>query len=379
MQPNATRHIDAIQALRAFAALLVALGHMLHEVASMKGGVLPPPSLFQDWTGAGVDIFFVISGFVMVYASQRLFAAPGGARLFLTRRIARIVPLYWLMTSIFLGVMLLLPSALASAAPSWGDILKSYFFIPYVRADQEFMQPVYKLGWTLNYEMFFYAVFALVIALPMRRAVLAIAVIFTAIVAAGQYVQPASGILSFWSQPIILEFVWGAGLALLALRGIVLPRAAAWALIMLGLSGFALWSQSGIDPYGPLRPFVWGAASALMVAGAAFMPRGKDGALNQALVTLGDASYAIYLLHPMVVRALRIVWDKAGLAPVLPGPVYIITAMVLTLLASVTMYRWFEKPLTRFMQRMLGAAKPQDMPVLPAAFGVPASRTVHLR
>lgn len=349
-QAPARRQIDAIQGMRAFAALLVAFGHMLHEVSGMRG-VAAPPSLFQSWTGAGVDIFFVISGFVMVYASQRLFAQPGGAQVFLHRRIARIVPLYWAMTTAFLLVMAALPSALASAAPTFTEILKSYFFVPYVRLDQEFMQPVYKLGWTLNYEMYFYCVFACVIVLPMRRAVAAMAAIFFAVVLAGQVLKPQPGVLQFWSHPIILEFIWGAGIALLALRGFAPSRAAAWGLIGIGLSGFALWAVSGVDPYGALRPLVWGVPAAAMVAGAAFMPQGGNGPLSRLMVLLGDASYAIYLVHPMVIRSLRLVWDKTGMSVTVPGVIYIIIAMILTIVASLLVYRWFEKPLTAALQR----------------------------
>lgn len=350
VQAPARRQIDAIQGMRAFAALLVALGHMLHEVSGMRGAAALP-GLFQNWTGAGVDIFFVISGFVMVYASQRLFAQPGGAQVFLHRRIARIVPLYWAMTTVFLLAMAAVPSAIASTAPAPIEILKSYFFIPYVRPDQDYMQPVYKLGWTLNYEMYFYCVFACVIVLPVRRAVVAMAALFFAVVLAGQLFTPQPGVLQFWSHPIILEFIWGAGIALLALRGFALPGVAAWGLIGMGLSGFALWAVSGVDPYGALRPLVWGVPAAAMVAGAAFMPHGGNGPLSRLMVLLGDASYAIYLVHPMVIRGLRLVWDKTGMPVTMPGVIYIIVAMIVTIGASLLVYSWFEKPLTAALQR----------------------------
>ncbi|MGL4323114.1 MAG: acyltransferase family protein [Beijerinckiaceae bacterium] len=353
--------ITAIQVLRAFAALLVAYGHSLHEAATMRGAGSAPPTLFQTWTGAGVDIFFVISGFVMVYASQRLFGAPDGARIFLARRFARIVPLYWLMTTVLLVVMALLPSALASGAPPFSEVVKSYVFIPYARMDQPFMQPVFKLGWTLNYEMFFYAVFAVVILLPMRRAVMAVAMIFIAIAGAGLLFRPVADVLRFWSHPIILEFVWGAVIALAVARGMQLPRGAAWAMMGLGLAGFAAWFLSGLDPHGALRPFVWGLPAALMVAGAAFMLSSTDGPLKRVMVGLGDASYAIYLVHPFIIRLLRLILERTGWAEAVPDAVYMALAMALTLVASLLLYRWFEKPLTRWMQRAFGVASRQGL------------------
>ena len=152
--------IRSIQALRAIAALLVTLGHLEHEAASLPAATTGYAPILVDLTGAGVDLFFVISGFVMVYASHDLFATPDAARRFLTRRIARIVPIYWLVTTLFLAIMAA-SHVLSSAPPTWSEIAKSYLFVPYMPHGGEVMQPVYKLGWTLNYEMFFYAVFAL--------------------------------------------------------------------------------------------------------------------------------------------------------------------------------------------------------------------------
>lgn len=186
MIQNSTSRLEMIQALRAFAAIAVVFGHAQTEALSLAatkmGGFVP---LLVEWTGVGVDLFFVISGFVMVYASQKLFALKGGAATFLYRRLARIAPLYWGVTTFFLLVMLVSPVLLSSGAPTVQEIVKSYLFIPYAKDGAEMMQPVYKLGWTLNYEMSFYVIFALLIGLPRQIAVLMLAVILMTLVGIG--------------------------------------------------------------------------------------------------------------------------------------------------------------------------------------------------
>ena len=105
-----TSRLGMVQALRAIAALTVVFGHAQTEalslVAAKAGGL---STFLVDKTGAGVDLFFVISGFVMVHASQRLFGEAGAAKTFLLRRLFRIVPLYWAVTTLILLAMLATP------------------------------------------------------------------------------------------------------------------------------------------------------------------------------------------------------------------------------------------------------------------------------
>src|ERR1700730_16181483 len=141
------RAIVSVQALRAIAALAVVLCHA-DQIHRWLLGLKDPYPLEQ--LASGVDLFFVISGFVMVYSSRDLFAVKGAARTFFTRRVARIVPPYWAVMVIAIPLM---------ALPSdWRSLLGSYLFIPY-RAPGDNIVPVYGVGWTLNFEMFFYALF----------------------------------------------------------------------------------------------------------------------------------------------------------------------------------------------------------------------------
>ncbi len=352
--------IRSIQALRAIAALSVAFGHLQSESLTMPAaattGYVP---IVLDLTGAGVDLFFVISGFVMVYASRDLSQTAGGGQLFLKRRIARIVPFYWMMTTLFLLTMVLMPHALSSAAPTPIEILKSYLFIPYVHAGADVIRPVYKLGWTLNYEMFFYFVFAALLFLPMRWTVFVTAVLFSGLVALGATLSPSSGILSFWTNPIILEFVMGSFIALAFLHGWRQGIGGASALLFLGICGFAVTTITGLDAHGSWRPLLWGLPAALIVAAAAL----KSDAIAPAgramgfLVALGDASYALYLLHPMVIRALRLSWDRLGLSIALSPWIFIGAALVVLVPVALMVNIWIERPMTKYVQKLLAVRR----------------------
>ena len=155
----------------------------------------------------------------MVFASQRLFATPGAVRVFLARRIARIVPLYWATTTVFLLVAALLPQLLNSPAPTLPEVVSAYLFYPLRRTDG-LVQPVFSLGWSLNYEMYFYAVFALALLFTRVKGVVLVAVFFALSVLTGWLIGPRSVAIAFWTSPIVLEFVAGALLALLYLNGV---------------------------------------------------------------------------------------------------------------------------------------------------------------
>src|SRR5690606_35064881 len=101
----------------------------------------------------GVDLFFVISGFIMVHVSRNQFARPGAPLDFVRRRLVRIVPLYWTMTTLMVAVVLLLPQSVDTATADPRQWIASYLFIPFERASDGMMRPVLGLGWSLNYEM----------------------------------------------------------------------------------------------------------------------------------------------------------------------------------------------------------------------------------
>jgi exopolysaccharide production protein ExoZ len=339
----------SVQILRAVAALAVVAHHVQLDFVTRLG--LPDALPDLNLGAAGVDVFFVISGFVMVYASEPLFGRSDGAREFWLRRLIRIVPLYWAVTSLYLVLTLLFPD-MATSRYSPALIAASYLFFPFPREDGV-MQPVAGLGWTLNYEMFFYLVFGLGLAFQRKAAVAAVAVALTLAAAWGWATGPVAGAVGFWTDPIILEFVFGMTLALAVRAGWRLRPVTAVFLMGAGLVMLAFAFPMRLVTGLP-RGLAWGLPVALFVAGAVLGDfRRSDGALARALGAIGDASYSLYLLHPFVIRFAREFWSH-GLIDAAAWPwayaALVIAGSIGTALAS---YRLFERPVTRALQAWL--------------------------
>ena len=343
----ATGQIESIQALRAVAALLVVFAHAAHETEAIGPRVglsAIDPSFMHG--GIGVDIFFVISGFIMVHTSADLFGQPGAWRVFLARRIARIAPLYWLLTSMLLIGGLLAPKLLNVPLGAWQHILKSYLFIPSLRDGDE-IRPVMALGWTLNLEMFFYMLFAGAMLLPLRRGMVALALAIIGFALAGVLLQPVQVQLAFWTQQIILEFLFGCLLALLYRQGVRLPGPAAALMVSVGFAG--MFRIQGLDAAATIAPALrWGVPAVLIVGGAALY-RGAAPRVALLLVGLGNASYSLYLFHPFALRPLREIWIRL-VGSALPLEIYILVAMAVAALASTLLYRWVERPIGRWLR-----------------------------
>ena len=343
-----------VQALRALAALSVAFLHAQHDavnLASRAGTALPVPDRLP-WM-AGVDVFFVISGFIMVYTSRDLFARRGGPGIFLARRVARIVPLYWVATSLYLAVAVVVPSALNSAPPLWWQVLASYAFVPYTSQDG-IAQPVLSLGWTLNYEMMFYVLMALVLPLRMRASLTMLILVLVGLVAMGPAVAPSQP-WTFWTQPIVIEFAFGVGLGWLRLRGVILDRPTRICLALGGLGYLAADLTVLGEGFAIMRPLAWGGPAACLVAAAALGAERPAGAsrLTRLGVRIGDVSYALYLVHPFVIRPIAAVAGRMGIA----GPAglwgFIVVALAAALLASFAVHWVFERPATAWLRRRL--------------------------
>ncbi|MXQ10132.1 acyltransferase [Microvirga makkahensis] len=342
-----------MQILRACAALAVAVHHAQFDASALSarfGWQFQPFDLIP-WA-AGVDVFFVISGFIIVYSSDKLFGSPGARRIFLTRRMGRVVPLYWTATSLYLVVALALPGALNSEVLEPGFILGSYLFIPLARPDGH-VQPLYSLGWTLNYEIYFYLLFAAVLVWPKRRAVLVLVGTMSAAVVIGRMAslpQP----LRFWTDPIILEFAFGMVLALLRREGLVLSRG-----LRAGLAVCGLILLIGLSDSAMPRLFAYGLPAALFVAAAALGAdrEGRETWLAGMGGALGDASYALYLIHPFSIRAGREIIARAGFGTFIGPWVYIVLVLAGAVLASLLVFRWYERPLTEWFRQRCEPAR----------------------
>jgi exopolysaccharide production protein ExoZ len=337
--------IDSVQALRAFAALSVAILHVLHDAIP-----LDPSGHIERWHNAlpwasGVDLFFVISGFVMVYASADLFGRRGSPTTFMGRRLIRIVPLYWATTTFFLVVALATPASVSEAGFGVTDVIKSYAFLPASRPDGT-IQPIYSLGWTLNYEMFFYVVFAACIVLPRRRAVAVVALLLSTAMAAHRLVPPHATAFVFWTDSILLEFLLGMAVAVIAAKEVSLLIPFRVGLFLTALILLIGTHLSGI----PSGPVITGVPMSLAVAAAVL---GRPIRVPNVLLLLGDASYALYLVHPFAMRPVGIIWQRFHLTGSTAAALYAATALLLAIIGAICVHLWFERPVGAWLRSRL--------------------------
>lgn len=342
--------LPAIQALRALAATMVVFGHLIGSARDHQA-LFGPMAALHYAGGAGVDIFFLISGFIMVQSSSRLFGSPAGPAEFLRRRLIRIVPLYWLATLV--TVMLMQGHGRTASGEA---IMASLAFIPFDTAGRGdgMAFPLLDLGWTLNYEMMFYLIFALCLPLSRRRCVAACAAVLTAFVLAGALVSPLPIALYFWSRPITVEFVAGMGLALMADKWRPFwPTTARLTLVV--LAAVLYWDdpcklfELKTTPNELIRLLGWGAPAALMLIAASTGPVRMDNAAGRALVALGDASYALYLLHPFVIITLVKIGQRIALLAGIGAWGFILAGLAAAFGLAVIAHRIVEAPLTRIL------------------------------
>lgn len=364
------RTLALLQALRALAAIAVVIYHCHSEALNwLFPGQPRPPEIFP-WM-AGVDVFFVISGFIIVLSSRKLFGATGGFRLFVMRRFIRVLPLYWAMTALFLLVVLVAPGVLNSGVPDWRQIVASFLFYPMPRADGMTL-PVYSLGWTLNYEMMFYTLVAGAVLLPKRAAVLAVSVVLAGGVLTGALAGPLPEPFRFWTHPVVLNFVSGMALGLLYGRGVTISPLIAWpgAIVAVALLAMDLPTHAPLNQWPTVAAIVgYGLPAALLVAMAAFgetpklsarvvgridVLRHPLAAIVRLFAELGDASYALYLLHPFVIRAMRQVFAMLGFGAWMTPTVYTLAGVIASCIAGWLLFRLVEAPTLQWLRRKSG-------------------------
>ena len=348
----AKRRVDSIQAMRAIAALLVVVFHAGREAVKRAGAGHVAYAPFFEICDFGVDLFFVISGFIMYYVTFQRPTGAVAARDFMLKRVVRVVPLYWVATTLFILPLFAAPALLNRTGYSLPYLIASYVFVPWQRpgAGVPSLTPIFGVGWTLNYEVLFYVVFAALIALRVQSKILWLSLLFVGLSIAGFWVDPHQAQLFFWTRSSTIEFVLGAVIAAGFCHRQSLQLVPA---IVLLLGGLALWIAAGLgwrmhDLVLNARGFAWGAAAgAIMLAltwnnTLARLVSGKPGGVTQLL---GNASFSLYLSHLFVLRVLSIVLGKLGIAA-WPLP-FILVALVATSVVAIAVYRYVEQPLLK--------------------------------
>lgn len=317
--------IANLQHLRAFAAINVVIFHIIVSATGYQQS-LPWFRLLQDWGQNGVDIFFVISGFIMLHTQLR---QPKTAVAFIRQRLIRIVPLYWLLTLLVVLLLWLVPTLFRQLNLQADWVLASFLFSAQWLTG---LYPVLFVGWTLEWEMLFYLLFGCALALNAGPLLWPILSVVLAAVAA------------LTGQWMLLEFVFGMLAAWLYHSYRLSAVAGLWLL----LSGVVLLLLSLIPVVQVLplhRTLSWGLPAFLLVLGAVLAP-----AYQQAwLQRLGDASYSIYLLQILTIPACYKI--SVSLLPQGHPLLFAAASLGLTLLAALLCYRYLEQPMLQWLRR----------------------------
>jgi exopolysaccharide production protein ExoZ len=341
VNPQSNKY-DIIQVLRFIAALMVIT---LHSTYYASERLVHGLKLYGEGYN-GVGLFFTISGFVMIISSQKLMKKVGGWKIFAVKRVVRIVPIYWVMTSYKLIVLLLTSSLVYHARFDIVYVLKSYFFIPAINVDGLY-EPFLSVGWTLNFEMFFYLLFTVALAIRTNATVF-LSLIFIPLAVLSIFKTSHWPAVGFYADSIVLDFLYGMIAAQLIIRGKKLSAQVAIPLILIGLLYLFFPKSAAMVHYYSKSNIVVGLATFLVVYGAACI-EGKFGdKMPGWLVYLGSASYSLYLVHPVIAPLAPTLLNKIHLK--LPA-LSVAISLVFAITAGTIFYRFCEKPLSDFLAK----------------------------
>jgi exopolysaccharide production protein ExoZ len=335
MNPTKAENLYGLQILRGMAAVAVVLQHLCWE----SKDVLRISQAFTNFGAAGVHLFFALSGFLMLYTNAFHFGKPDAWHTFLKRRIVRIVPLYWLCTALIVSThwsgKFYRHQTLTSA-----NIVKSLLF-----CDVE--HPVVSVGWTLNYEMYFYVIFAFCLfaitsarfAMPFIGSIMLLnIVVLTRFLPAGFH--------AMFANPLAFEFVMGMAVAAFYQMFKVSNRLR----LLIGCGALAcmyLMCVFGQSVDTNVQWVAWGLPSALLLFAVLPMSKPVSGG-GQICLLLGDASYSLYLTHPFVMTSYDVVL-KRGLLHGWQVWAAMPLVLVVSIIVGVLVHRHVERPILRYL------------------------------
>jgi peptidoglycan/LPS O-acetylase OafA/YrhL len=341
-QPDSahSERFASIQYLRGIAATMIVLYH--------SRGPLRHLGYAGHWPDAGVlsgvDLFFVISGLVMWITTYRRTSSPLE---FYGKRIVRIVPLYWVMTAVVLAILLWVPSAVQSGRLVASHVIASFLFLPAVHPVTGLIQPLLIPGWTLNEEMYFYALFGICLLLPAKARIWATCLLLSVPIVLRHILVHPDLAVQFFGNSVVLDFGLGLALGAALTSGLRLPVAAAIGLLAAGVGLLALL-QSG----GP-HVLVTGVPALAVVAGLLALELAGRLPAIPLLALVGDASYSLYLSHTLTLSALDQLARAMGLRAAgvfaMLGAEFLL--LLVTVLVGILVYRCIEQPMASLVVR----------------------------
>ncbi len=348
--PSPIRELIGVQYVRGLAAFLVVVYHLQPQLQH-----LGYTSGFGTGLAGGVDAFFVISGLIMwITTCDR----PNSPTKFLNHRLVRIVPLYWIATTIMVAVMAIAPAVLQTGRFDLNHVVASYAFIAWPHPSTGLMEPVVIPGWTLNYEMFFYLVFSGLLLIGRSYRLVVAALVFSALPIIGLIagVGPLRGTLfdrqiEFYTSSIMLEFFSGMLLGEFYARTRMLqsigPR---YGLGVAGIGLILLVVGADMFPEFP-RVVSRGIPAFLLVTGALACDSAGGVRRHWLPLLAGNASYSLYLMHPFVLSAMSQLWRKLELSTSIPALwLFSSVSIALCLVVAALSFQLIEAPLIAFFR-----------------------------
>jgi len=333
-KPRQVMH--SLQVLRAIAALLVVFSHIREKNLQNAADSTQILQWF-NFGPYGVDIFFVISGFIIAYIMPVGQYSLGDVKEFLARRVIRVMPMYWVVTLAAFSVWLYNPAMVNSSAPELTRVWQSFTLYP---TDGRYL---YQTGWTLSYEMYFYFLFAATMLFGRFQRLL-LGIILATMVTIGVVYQPGPEDPLFYllTRHHLLEFMAGFAFCHFGKHLIgKMPITGA----VLSVAGVALILAKAFDA-GPIFDtiYFWGLPAMALVFGMLLLERAIP--WPAYWVKLGEASYSLYLTHSFVMAAGAIIWYRLFDGTMASNIGFMIVSLAVSVIVAHLAYRFIENAMT---------------------------------
>lgn len=338
--------IKNIQSLRGVAVLLVVLFHLfiVENKYSHFDTLLPNILQFGNF---GVDLFFVISGFVMVTVTRGKFQDAKQSLMFLYNRLTRIYPLYWVYSLLALVVFLVRPSWVNSSQGNQVNILASFLLLPSDKL------PLVQVGWTLIHEIYFYLVYFFIFLIVSDDFLIYAVIVWGICVTFfNLYLHAGNPFLDLVLNPLTLEFLGGCLLAIQyyktkndGLRSDTLLIVAGVSLLV-AVFGYDYYriSTGIVAPSGWWRVLLYG-LPALCITYSLIHAERRGYVLPLTLSWVGNASYSIYLSHLFTINVIGRLWSIFSVDYLYDNVIFILITLILVLLVGFLSYWLVENKL----------------------------------
>ena len=336
------KNLQLIQVLRGIASMLVLLYHATINFSTINGQ--PFCFNFFKFGTAGVDIFFVLSGFIITYTSTQSLSQPGKMLPFIRRRCIRIFPAYWIIISFFLLAQIIFPSFYKTHY-SFGftQFISTWLLLPW-------HSMVNGVSWTLSFELFFYLLFSIAFIIPQKKLVYYLFVLYAMVIIivplSGYDLENGNAWLKLFGFPMNVEFLMGVTVAAIISK---IPKRLGLPLIIAGSIIFIfngiLTDQGYYLVHSTFnRVIFFGIPSFLIICGVVKFELSNTINVHNVLLLLGEASYSLYLLHlPLIVAFIKII-GRFNIQSTLIVEILLFIAIVCICFVSVLFYKWIEKP-----------------------------------